>query len=65
MLRIPNFVKNYTIGCSNSQIYTAGYAIFIHNGLHSKFTETACVSLLVLKIYHDLGSTFCYFLRKI
>ena len=27
MLRVPNFVKNYTIGCANSQKkYTAGCA---------------------------------------
>ena len=46
MLRVPNFVNNYTIGCANSQKlycwvheftkkYTDGYAIFIHKGLHS------------------------------
>ena len=47
MLRVSNFVKNYTIRCANSQKnillgvliyklknYTAGYAIFIHKGLH-------------------------------
>ena len=47
MLRVPNFFKNSTIGCANSQKnillgaliyklknYTAGYAIFIHKGLH-------------------------------
>ena len=56
MLRVPNFVKTYTIGCANSQNYTVGYAIFIHKGLHSKFTETACVSKLVLKINYYLGS---------
>ena len=70
MLRVPNFVKNYTIGCSNSQKnvllgatnlqkdYTAGYAIFIYKGLHSKITETACVSMLALKINYNLGSAF-------
>ena len=26
--------------------YTAGYAIFLHKSLHSKITETACVSIL-------------------
>ena len=47
MLRVPNFVKNYTIGCANPQKsillgaliyklknYTAEHAIFIHKGLH-------------------------------
>ena len=47
MLRVPNFVKNYTMRCANSQKnvllgaliyklknYAAGYAIFIHKGLH-------------------------------
>ena len=58
MLRVSNFVKNYTIGCANSQNYTAGYTIFIHKGLHSKFTETACMSMLVLKINYNLGSAF-------
>ena len=70
MLRAPNFVKNYTIGCANSQKillgaliyklknYTAGYAIFIHKGLHLKFTETACVPMLALKINYNLGSAF-------
>ena len=70
MLRAPNFVKNYTIGCANSQKlycwvrrftknYTAGYAIFIDKGLHSKiYTETACVSMLALKINYNLGSAY-------
>ena len=40
MLRVPNFLKNYTAGC----------AIFIEKGLHSKITETASVSMLFLKI---------------
>ena len=59
MLRVPNFVKNYTIGCANlPKNYTAGYAIFIHKGLHSKITETACISMLALKINYSLGSAF-------
>ena len=38
--------------------YTAGYAIFIQKGLHSKITETACVSVWALKINYSLGSAF-------
>ena len=48
MVRVPNFLKNYTAGC----------AIFIEKGLHSKITETACVSMLFLKINYNLGSAF-------
>ena len=50
MLRVPNFVKNYIIGCANSQKYTAGWAnlqknytagypIFIHKGLVKKLLK--------------------------
>ena len=47
MLRVINCVKNYIIGCANSQKnYTAGYAIFIQKGLHLKITETAFVPIL-------------------
>ena len=62
MQTLPNFVKNYTIGCANSQKsillgaliykltnYTAECAIFIHKGLHLKITETACVPIAGLK----------------
>ena len=53
------FQKLYTRGCSNLQKNcTAGYAIFLHNGLHSKIAETACLSMLALKINHNLGSAF-------
>ena len=48
MLRVPNFLKNYTAGCAS----------FIEKGLHSKITETACVSMLFLKINYNLGSAF-------
>ena len=48
MLRVPNFLKNYTAGC----------AIFIEKGLHSNITETACVSMLFLKINYNVGSAF-------
>ena len=69
MLRVPNFVKNYTIGCANSQKlycwvrqftknYISGYAIVIHKASHSKITETARVSMLALKINYNLGSAF-------
>ena len=35
MLRVLNFVKNYTAGFPNLQKnYTAGYAIFIDKDLH-------------------------------
>ena len=48
MLRVPNFLKNYTAGC----------AIFMEKGLYLKITETACVSMLFLKINYNLGSAF-------
>ena len=64
MLRVPHFFKSYTLGCDNSQKlfcwvhkftknYTVGYAIFIHKGLHSKITETACSSMLALQINYN------------
>ena len=31
---------------------------FLDKGLHSKITETACVSMLALKINYNLGSAF-------
>ena len=72
MLRVPNFVKNYTIGCANSQkLYTAECANLQKlycwvrccyrqgvKGLHRKITETACVSMLALKINYNIGSAF-------
>ena len=59
MLRVPNFLKNYTAGCANLQKnYTAGCAVFIEKGLHPKITETACMSMLFLKINYNLGSAF-------
>ena len=69
MLRVPIFVKNYNIGCVNSpkfaNNYTAGCAILIHKGLHSKITETVCVSILALKINYNLGSAFLLFSARI
>ena len=51
--------KSYTAGWANLQKqYTAGYPIFLHKGLHEKITETACVSMLALKINYNLGSAF-------
>ena len=57
--RVLQFTKKYTAGCANLQkMYTAGYATFIHKDLHSKITETACVSMLALKINYNFGSAF-------
>ena len=59
MLRVPNFLKNYTADCANLQKnYTSGCALFLEKGLHSKITETACVSMLFSKINYNLGSPF-------
>ena len=58
MLRVPNFVKDYTIGHANSQKIILLGALFVRKGLHSKITETACVSMLALKINYNLGSAF-------
>ena len=64
MLRVPNFVKNYTIGCANSQkIYSCCANLqkiycWVRKSLYSKITKTACVSMLALKINHNLGSAF-------
>ena len=56
MLRVPNFVKgNYTIACANSQKLYCWVCYFLHKGLHLKITETACVSMLALKINYDFG----------
>ena len=44
--------------------YTAGYTIFIDKGLHLKITETACMSMLALKINYYEGSAFSHFLQK-
>ena len=40
-------------GVHNHKNYTAEYAFFIHNSLHSKITQTACVLILALKIDHN------------
>ena len=68
-LKVPNFSniipwdalihkKLYCCVCQFTKNYTAGYAIFIHKGLHSKITGTACVSMLAIKINCNLGSAF-------
>ena len=58
MLRVPNFVKNYTLGCANSQKLYCWVRYFLDKGLHSKITETVCGSMLASKINYNLGSAF-------
>ena len=69
MLRIPNFVNNYTIGCANStKIILLGVLIykmiccwvpyFYTQGFTFIIAETACILMLALKINYNLGSTF-------
>ena len=64
MLRVPNFVRNYTIGYANLQIIILMGTLFYTQGFILKIIETACMSTLALKINYNLGSTFCYFLQE-
>ena len=58
MLRYQTLSKVIAYGALIHKKYTAGFAVFIHKGLHSNITETACVSMLALKIDYNLGSVF-------
>ena len=58
MLRVPNFVKNYTAGCPDFQKVFCWVRYFYRQGYTLKITETARVSMMALKINYNLGSAF-------
>ena len=58
MLRVPNPVKNYTAGCANYQKLYYWVHYFYRKEFTFKIIETACKSMLFLKINYDLGSAF-------
>ena len=64
MLRVPNFVNNYTIRCANSQNLYCWVRYFYTQGFTFIITETACMLILAFKINYNLGSTFNHFLQK-
>ena len=58
MVRVPNFVKNYTAGCPDLQKLYCWVRYFYRQGFTLKITETTCVSMMALKINYNLGPAF-------
>ena len=56
-----NSQKIILLGVLIYKNYAAGYASFIHKGIHSKNTGTACMPMLSLKINYNLGSAIWLF----
>ena len=58
MLRVPNPVKNYTAGCANYQKLYYWVHYFYREEFTFKIIETACASMLFLKINYNLGENY-------